>query len=602
MIGYGRSFFLFTMKTHLPKAILAAIMAIPSLAVAEVNNNWTWANKTETDPITCSGLNYQMAPSAIVEVTAGEVATYTNDNIPSAWKNASTVTDSYGSHVQPFLKDGDGTLKISGIKGAEGESVSIGSPLYVREGTATITGCNIIAGAAFTTSQLMLGVSGKNANLELIDTTYANDGDISTKYIGVGGPDGSGTLTLSGNTTVTAWTMFAGRSRTNAYYRVVTSTTDTTAANSGRYADGVYTDTGLFYGTDNNGDGVGDTPRIYGKATVNVNTGSEMHLWNQIDASEAEINVNGGTIQADNGIILGRLNGSSSELNITNGGKVITTNSGLYTGGQLTTSPPITQYDTTVTVSGEGSELNVTGVKLGYTTANDTADRKSQTTLKVTDGATVTAGYISLGRAVGSTDDAGKVQVEVGAGASLKANSSISLLCGTDANNDGTMTAAEMTIETGAQLTTSGSISLTDALTLNGGELEIVINDLGDLPSLTIGSLEVNGGTIELIFGSIELLNEALGIDSTAAVALASLEQNVVELNGLNNIITFTEQGAYEAAVGTTVILSYKNGDAVNTYSDVTNIGYVSTSVPEPTTATLSLLALAGLCARRRRK
>ncbi len=51
------------------------------------------------------------------------------------------------------------------------------------------------------------------------------------------------------------------------------------------------------------------------------------------------------------------------------------------------------------------------------------------------------------------------------------------------------------------------------------------------------------------------------------------------------------------------VITSFANTDIANhTCGSLSNISMVVTSVPEPATATLSLLALAGLCARRRRK
>lgn len=67
-------------------------------------------------------------------------------------------------------------------------------------------------------------------------------------------------------------------------------------------------------------------------------------------------------------------------------------------------------------------------------------------------------------------------------------------------------------------------------------------------------------------------------------------------------IIAFTE--TYELGIGESVALSLKVSDGNNSANTGSFIGLSSMGVlvPEPATATLSLLALAGLAARRRRK
>ena len=68
---------------------------------------------------------------------------------------------------------------------------------------------------------------------------------------------------------------------------------------------------------------------------------------------------------------------------------------------------------------------------------------------------------------------------------------------------------------------------------------------------------------------------------------------------------------SFEAIKGTDIVLSYNgsisyNGDTQNQYTDIAtyqNVQFLALkTIPEPTTATLSLLALAGLAARRRRR
>ena len=108
-----------------------------------------------------------------------------------------------------------------------------------------------------------------------------------------------------------------------------------------------------------------------------------------------------------------------------------------------------------------------------------------------------------------------------------------------------------------------------DAYGLNGDGSD----KTADIPvTLTLGGVSTN---ISLAYGG-----------STTKGTLALTGDKAITI-GANSSVTLS--------------LTMGNAKTYNTYSGIKS-GSVSYSIPEPTTATLSLLALAGLAARRRRK
>lgn len=111
----------------------------------------------------------------------------------------------------------------------------------------------------------------------------------------------------------------------------------------------------------------------------------------------------------------------------------------------------------------------------------------------------------------------------------------------------------------------------------------------GEQP-LEIGSLTV-GESVSFV---VELSDEVFeNLDNTAInlFSIVGEEENDIDLTGVK--FTFTNAGGTEAKSGT---ITAGSGGSIT----VTNIYTVA--IPEPTTATLSLLALAGMAMRRRRK
>ena len=184
----------------------------------------------------------------------------------------------------------------------------------------------------------------------------------------------------------------------------------------------------------------------------------------------------------------------------------------------------------------------------------------------------------------------------------------------TNIDNDGSFTATDITLHDGATLTYTG-IGEFEAASLTvkeGAELSLVFGesveevvtfaltrDGGESPATmmldTMLTLE-SGSVLNIDGGVLDLGGKALTIADGAIINVVGLTDSDADgvVNVFNNVGSYNTQGG-EVSVklnGVYTRLSYSADGSV----------IVSAAVPEPTTATLSLLALAGLAARRRRK
>lgn len=195
---------------------------------------------------------------------------------------------------------------------------------------------------------------------------------------------------------------------------------------------------------------------------------------------------------------------------------------------------------------------------------------------------------LSVGSKNGKVANAGTVNVttDILDGGSLKVyqnatmsnieldGGTIDILQATDPNASGLQEVAiisDLTMNSGT-LNISGDVK-TGALTLNDG----IVNFSGDYA--------IDLGGEDLILGdNVAITLNVDSLDNIEGVELFQTTGNVTGLDALT--VTFVD------STGATKVtsVSYNNGSVV------------TSSAPEPTTATLSLLALAGLAARRRRK
>lgn len=269
---------------------------------------------------------------------------------------------------------------------------------------------------------------------------------------------------------------------------------------------------------------------------------------------QANVDVEG-VFETDGPIILGRQNAAETVVSISNGGTV-QSNQSIRSGDYFSKAEAA---KVTITVDGEGSKLKaVSSLDLGYSAKG--------TTLDVTNNATVTAETMNIGSSIGKQSS---VKVTIATGASIEITDTLTLL------DDASL--------------------IFDLRDTEGN------TDLTNLPSLIVGSMEIQNGTIELIFGDISTLENAFGLGTTEAELLSLASSETIDMIDL---ISFANASSLNSVEDTIVTLKYYDGTELKTYETTSvTIGQIaSTSVPEPTTATLSLLALAGLCTRRRRK
>jgi MYXO-CTERM domain-containing protein len=139
-------------------------------------------------------------------------------------------------------------------------------------------------------------------------------------------------------------------------------------------------------------------------------------------------------------------------------------------------------------------------------------------------------------------------------------------------------------VDMGGEVTLNGMLTLQTGLKLSGAMLEIVTGlEVGGSYTLFTG---VNGLKVQSLQQAVTLYNmRSLAEQTNDALSYSALMDGgqVAAADYFSNL---------EGNSG--LVLSY-NGTAGTV--TITN----TQAVPEPTTATLSLLALAGLCARRRR-
>ena len=143
----------------------------------------------------------------------------------------------------------------------------------------------------------------------------------------------------------------------------------------------------------------------------------------------------------------------------------------------------------------------------------------------------------------------------------------------------------------------SGTLTLAEAalnetsITMNGGSLNILNN-------VEVGALTLNDGTLNFSGDYvIDLGNEDLILGDNVAITL-----NVDSLDNIEGITLFKNAGNVTGLDALTVTFVDATGAEKEAAVSFSNGSVVTGTIPEPTTATLSLLALAGLAARRRRR
>ena len=587
------------MKTRLPKTLLAALF---SVALAGVSHAIT------------------LYPSEILDVATGETVT---------WTDFSTMQG--GDAMSPFVKDGDGVLRLEGVEGSRTNYYK--APLVVREGKAEFVDSTVYAHGARNSISAVLTwvmVGGKKSELLFSNSSF----NIATgeTHMNIGTADGSGTLTLDNKSDMKVdGSVYSGyHSYANNednyglgwYYNI-----NGTAAEVGSSYDAMditsvedrYTE-GTYVAALNN-----YSNRQFGEGIVNVLNGSKLDVATGYYMGYGTLNVSGkdssvvmqtgyGPDSVADGsgdestycLIMGRWSGGKSTLNVTDGAAMTVI-------GQLRTQHAAST-ESNITVDGEGSRLQVNSTaRIGLTDSTD-----NSTAIVVTNG-----GEAAFARTEMAATHA-SVTVDK---SSTFSSDSITVRKGTLANA-GKMQAftegTEATLAiTGGSVSNSGSIE--HAITLSDGEF--VVHRGG-----SIASLEAIGGTFTAedsidVFGDVSLSDTefvftdgtiidlngndfTFGEGSSITIIMEQLGSEVVmpaatDTDYTIQGITFDNAGVVtglDEDIQVTLLSSADDTEGTTVTLKASSVTINSAAVPEPATATLGLLALAALASRRRRR
>lgn len=493
-------------------------------------------------------------------------------------------------------KDGATEATITG-------TVDSTSALYVREGKLTVGGTtthNTVTLMPNTGGQLegtecgptILAVSGNNAEMVIDNATVTSSREASSS---IGGADGNGTLTiqnggkyLGGNKVsfFVGYKSYDLEGETPNQVNVHATTQGLTGTETGdttnlsnRY-QGTYTE------------GLNGTK--FGKGTVTVSgQNSELvtgyggfYMAEGVVTVEDNAKMTTGTYAAQ----LAVQTGSTSVLNVKNNAEA-TFRGQLHTGCASATQSSVNVNDAT---------LSFTHAFFGLGSYNGEAyvSNGSTTTVNFTGESTIKANGITV-----AYND--KTDLFVGAGTTVKGH-------GEETPNMyvyelGTVTnqgSIQMNVDLDGGTFIAGNDSEMLELVATGGQF-VVDGSIAVMGDISLGNTEfvfADGSIIDLNGGNFTLgENCSIKVVMTEAqtMLLSDSANSEYELKG----ITFNNAGSVTGLDGDiTITLVESLEDENGTEVVLTADKVIVNAIPEPTTATLSLLALATLAARRRRR
>ena len=470
----------------------------------------------------------------------------------------------YGtSSEQPkaVVKDGQGTLVID-------KDITTYNPLVVREGTLTIQDATVKNYNKLDNGVCNISVGGNNAHLVLDNASYIQSINYAANYAGsmsIGSVDGKGSVTLTnGSTLHTDHFLFAGYSTTNGHTNASQATADSNT---------LYT--------------AGEA----GRSTINVESGSSLSF-SRSQFNNVDVNITGeGSVMRDNARTDGYNAVSWCYYGISSGSNAVKTVINISDGGSFVSN----HYNVFGYYDNNSAEINVSGKSNnGVASSINLAQYtyigyNGNCTMNLTEGAEANINGIGI-----STLS----KVNVGIGSSINKVEGIAegwiSVDGGELENSGTISAYTQ-LNSGTLTMNEGATSA--YLQALGGTLEITgdVTFTGDAELSNVDFIFANGVEIDLSGCDFTFTGGSITITLPDAVAMAYAAEADASQFGL----VFKNAGTVSGLVGQEVTVQDAAGNTT-TYT-LTQDDVVVQAVPEPATATLSLLALAALAARRRR-
>lgn len=637
------------MKLHLPQALFTATLAALAAVPAQAADTYTWngpAGTNSKDDHLWTGTHWlKNGKGSDLKWSNGWDAILPDKNKETEVKfsgagkeitaGAVTVNGTY-----KMTCDDNPTIKFAGLTVNSGSALTIGGSF--NDTSFTIDDLTLGGSMTIRTAMNITKISELSGTLTLNCNTTAKKTAITIGAIGklgsiittatalkfsegatiavtdkitvTGGEkhlsDGSNGFTVTDDATMTLVTIGSDKGGSGSLDAKEAKVT----RNIGDDKDGIYTldNTGVATkagSTDfttyylNSGDGsVAAMKTASGNKLTTVDMSSTGTLTVDADLNTLNAHTQGGTVDMTLGKAIANMTVNADTTILTAEGKTVETTMEVESGKEVSIEGEGGIKTGGVVIAGRDNETPATitnrGESANYTPGNQYMEI-SQATVEVTDGSAAVGDLLTInnkltntklinksGVTVRSTDGAGLTDIAAISGNVAVTNlAALSLETLTIAAGEqvGVYTGNEMTEAAVAELTVTGT------LTVGGAGASLNAN-------LTLGS----GSVLDLSAGSALTLGCTLGLEDGLTFVLS--EQQLNDLTTGGSVLLMDGVDALSGTLPTSFTVTDSVGQAFGGPVALTYQGTELRLVPEPATATLSLLALAGLAARRRRK
>ena len=482
--------------------------------------------------------------SGRVLISSSKFATDANAEHPTFVLNSSNSQLVFSSSSNPELKS-DVVLNANTTIHSNGGSSGTISGVISGSGGLTKAGAGTLTFAAQNTYTGTTNISDGKIIL-------ATGGD----YVLLNSVTGGGTLEVSGKTTL----VIEGNNNKRLGVNTEVKSGSTLKFSGSNTSDNINYDVKKSITVDGGTIDFGTTRQTMGGWTLNLSNGAK------VQGNGGSYSVNGSRQAA-----LDYNNTTGNTINATAGVSTIEAKTRLRGGSELT-------YNIS-----KDATLNVTGLVHSDGGSNGVIYKTGE-------------GSLSLNN---ETNDLGKIMVQSGSAAihgagaytlaKLQAATKVDVGFYMGATND-TTTKSSVTV-TGTALLGGGATLNTTCLTLAAGATL-------DMDNLNVGAVTLNGA---LTFGGKVQMGENL-LDTVGSMTGYESLTLFSGLTGANPLAAMPADAAGMVQVSE-VFSNVQNNTLYVSYQVIDNVGSLMVvNIPEPTTTTLSLLALSALAARRRRK
>ena len=470
------------MKFHLPKKLMVAVLAAISASTVQAAT---------------------LYPNEVLNIEEGATVT---------WEDYSKMQN--GDARSPLVKDGDGTLTLKNLKGSTKEGEYYKGPLVAREGKIDVIDSTLRAHgvgttgttSAYTSTWIMVG--GKDAEMTFTNSKFTWGGE---SHMNVGTCDGSGTLNITKQSSVSTASLFAGMHDFSGNEREWglgwyfngngTAATDDIPTEeqepyeiTHRYTGGTYVD------------GYNGYNEKFGHAEINVKEGSALTVGTALILGHASLNISGedsivntqksygGTANfysATWGIVMGNWAGSDSTIKITDGGK-------LFSYGGLFSEYDAANSHTRATVIVDGKSENGVSSTMhikGFAHFGRYQTEGSKTAVTVSRGGYL---HVESGTRLGMEGGYNDVSITVDSKSKFETKGITFNNKGVIVDNGGEIIATDV-VMLGGSLNLNGEAASLSAnnLTVNSGATIRFSDTATEVPCITLtGSLSINSGAI----------------------------------------------------------------------------------------------------------